>query len=341
MVYAGAQHEVVVGDFRPNAGLAKKESMGVGGGGFDRGGGTHLGTGNALVPQSQDEFARIERYAQLQSSVQGATGATLGELFEYNFPGAVTIKKNQSALLPFLQDSIEARKLLIYQENDGEHPVNAVEISNHTGKTLDGGPITVFDAGAYAGEALVETVKTGDKRLIGYAVDYGTRVTSAFGNSDSTVRQVSAANCSLLNIRVSQQRTRTYSIQNVDSKAKTIIVEQQGVNEYTVLSPTPLERTANAYRFEVDVPASGSKNLIVKQESIVGQTTAALDAPNDVLLAFVQNKRLVLPAAASVTSHRRSQNPNRRIGRRPRLRENQNPRSHRRTNPVASKHQQP
>ena len=44
-------------------------------------------------------------------------------------------------------------------------PTNAAELSNATGKTLDGGPITVYDAGAYAGEALVETLKTGDKRL--------------------------------------------------------------------------------------------------------------------------------------------------------------------------------
>ena len=41
----------------------------------------------------------------------------------------------------------------------GPHPMDAAEISNSTGKTLDGGPITVYDAGAYAGEALMETVQ--------------------------------------------------------------------------------------------------------------------------------------------------------------------------------------
>ena len=59
-----------------------------------------------------------------------------------------------------------------------QHPTNAAELTNSTGKTLDGGPITVFDGGAYAGEALVETLKTGDKRLISYAVDLGTRITT-------------------------------------------------------------------------------------------------------------------------------------------------------------------
>ncbi len=43
------------------------------------------------------------------------------------------------------------RKLLIYNERDGEHPVNAAEVVNNTGKTLDGGPITVYDGGASCG----------------------------------------------------------------------------------------------------------------------------------------------------------------------------------------------
>ena len=96
------------------------------------------------------------------------------------------MKKDESAMLPFLQQPIGARKLLIYSENYGEHPMNAAELTNSTGKTLDGGPITVFDAASYAGEALMTTLKAGDKRLISYAVDLGTRVTTQFDSSRET-----------------------------------------------------------------------------------------------------------------------------------------------------------
>ena len=59
------------------------------------------------------------------------------------------------------------------------NPRSAFEISNSTGKTLDGGPVTVYDDGVYAGEALFETLKAGDKRArSGYAVDLGTRVST-------------------------------------------------------------------------------------------------------------------------------------------------------------------
>jgi hypothetical protein len=224
------------------------------------------------------------------SSVTGATGATLGELFEYNFPGPVTIKKNQSAMLPFLQDKIAVRKLLIYKDGDGDHPVNAAEVTNSTNKTLDGGPITVYDDGAYAGEALVETFKAGDKRLIGYAVDYGTQITRDSDGADQLLREVSAHD-GVLRLRYAQRSTNTYNIKNVDSKAKTLIVQQNGT-DYKVLSPKPIERTANAYRFEVRIPANGSQELKVEQEKVVEQETAVTNATPDFLIEIIQNKEL-------------------------------------------------
>jgi hypothetical protein len=182
VVYAGSVDTV------PAAGVAGGVLGGVpetinsivAGSGGVMGGGTYLGksvkqfvANRTMAPKD----AILSEYAQLQaSSVEGATGTATGELFEYGFAGPVTIKKSQSAMLPFLQNKVSARKLLIYTQNDGEHPVNAAEITNNTAQTLEGGPITVFDCGSYAGEALFETVKAGDKRLIGYAVDYGTRV---------------------------------------------------------------------------------------------------------------------------------------------------------------------
>jgi hypothetical protein len=225
------------------------------------------------------------------SSVAGATGATLGELFEYNFAKPVTIKKNQSAMLPFLQDKVQARKLLIYTDRDGEHPVNAAELTNKTAKTLDGGPITVYDGGAYAGEALFETLKAGDKRLVGYAVDFGTRITSAFGGSIQSVREIHVKN-GTLQIKYAQHQTRNYDMKNVDAKAKTVIVQEDGVQQYTVISPKPIERTATAYRFEVKVPANGSQNLKVEQELTTFTSQALTNYTPDDLLIIVENRQL-------------------------------------------------
>jgi len=42
-------------------------------------------------------------------------------------PKPVTIRKDESAMLPFLQQPIEARKLLIYSDHSSQHPTNAAE----------------------------------------------------------------------------------------------------------------------------------------------------------------------------------------------------------------------
>ncbi len=249
VVYGGAV------PMAPGAGLNIQEQLGRGEG---HGGGGGVFRKNRPAPSPQTILSQNQSVEVTGSSlVAGATGATLGELFEYNFPGPVTIKKNQSAMLPFLQDKIAARKLLIYQPSDGDHPVNAAEVTNNTSKTLDGGPITVYDGGSYAGEALVETFKAGDKRLIGYAVDYGTLVTTDSGGGEKLLRQISA-NQGILTLRSAVRETTTYIIKNVDPKPKTLIVQQNGT-DYTVLSPKPIERTATAYRFEVHLPANGNQ----------------------------------------------------------------------------------
>ena len=70
----------------------------------------------------------------------------------------------------------------------------------------------------------METLKAGDKRLISYAVDLGTRITEAFGSKQAVVREIHA-NRGMLTTKLAAEETRTYTIRNVDQKAKTLIIE--------------------------------------------------------------------------------------------------------------------
>jgi hypothetical protein len=181
--------------------------------------------------------------AQPSTIVASASAGELGELFEYRIAQPVTIRKDESAMLPFLQQAIDSRKLLIYSDHSSQHPTNAAELTNSTGKTLDGGPITVYDGGAYGGEALMETLKAGDKRLISYAVDLGTRITEAFNSKAAVVREIHA-NRGMMTVKSAMEETRTYTIRNVDQKAKTLILEHPLRQGYTLLNQKPSEKTA-------------------------------------------------------------------------------------------------
>jgi hypothetical protein len=215
----------------------------------------------------------------------------LGELFEYSFSSPVSVKQGESAMLPFLQQKINTRKLLIYMESFGLHPLNAAEIANSTGKTLDGGPITVYDANTYAGEALVETLKAGDKRLITYGVDLGSRVTTAFDSSKANVREIHFAR-GVLTTRNAVQETKTYTINNVDPRRKTVIIEHKQRPGYKLLDGKPSETTADAYRFEVNVGGNATETFAVREERVYDQTLSISSITPDVIATYSQNKAL-------------------------------------------------
>jgi hypothetical protein len=220
-----------------------------------------------------------------------AEGRELGDLFEYRIAQPVTIRKNESAMLPFLQQTIEGRKLLIYSDHSSQHPTNAAELTNSSGKTLDGGPITVYDAGAYAGEALMETLKASDKRLISYGVDLGTRITEAFGSKGELVREIHASR-GILTTKFAAEETRTYTVRNVDQKAKTLIIEHPLRPGYTLLSQKPKEKTATNYRFELPLAAGATQEFVVNEERVYEQSIAVTNLNPDILVNYLQNRSL-------------------------------------------------
>ncbi len=221
----------------------------------------------------------------------GVVSRELGDLFEYSIGTPVTVKKNQSVMLPFLQQKITGRKLLIYSDSSMQNPFNAAELTNSTGKTLDGGPITVFDAGSYAGEALVETIKASDKRLINYAVDLGTRITTAFDSKAQLVREIHASR-GYLTARYSANETKTYTIRNVDAKAKTLIIEHPIRQQYNLLSAKPAETTAKAYRFELKLAPAGTEKFPVEEERVYANTVSISGLTPAQTLLFLENKSL-------------------------------------------------
>ncbi|MCZ2149003.1 MAG: hypothetical protein LC126_14655 [Bryobacterales bacterium] len=245
-----------------------------------------------MTAQTMSVIAAEPLRSEMTSTVAvEARGRELGDLFEYHFPAAVTVPKGQSAMLPFLQQKIDARKLLIYSNRSLENPMTASEITNSSGKTLDGGPITVYEGGAYAGEALMQTVKAGDKRLITYGVDLGTRITTALDSSRSLVREIHAGR-GILTLKTAMEETLTYTIRNVDAKAKTLIIEHPIRPQYKLLDVKPVETTATAYRFEVKLAPDGTEKFPVREERVYDQGLSITSLTPDQLLVYIRNKAL-------------------------------------------------
>ncbi len=243
---------------------------------------------DAITVEAAAPQMMMERVSNV--SVQ-TEGRDLGELFEYAFSQPVTVRRNQSAMLPFLQQPIDGRKLLIYSDRSQQNPRTAAELSNNTGKTLDGGPITVFDNNAYAGEALVETVKSGDKRLISYGVDLGTRVTTNIDSGNRRYLEFRATR-GTVTAKTGIEETTTYTIKNIDNRAKTLIIEHPLRSNYKILNQKPVETTASNHRFSVPLRPAANETFVVKEDYVHDEYLSVLSMTPDAIVAVAANRTM-------------------------------------------------
>ena len=107
-----------------------------------------------------------------------AQASDVGEMFRYAIATPVKLgSASKSAMLPIVNESVQGEKVSIYNEGShAKHPLNGLQLKNTTELHLMQGPITVFDDGAYAGDAQIQDLPPGTERLISYAMDLDTEV---------------------------------------------------------------------------------------------------------------------------------------------------------------------
>lgn len=197
-----------------------------------------------------------------------AQAIEVGEVFQYELEAPVSVERQRSAMLPILSSAIDGRRVSIYNASDSsEHPMRGVWITNSTNLQLMPGPISVFDNGAYAGDAQIGHVPAGDKRLLAYAVDLD--VAARQETEDKGITRKVRIVRGLIEQTILRRVTNSYFFDNKDkARDRAIIVEQAKINDWKLAAPEkPLEQTEGIYRFEVNVDAGKAAKLAVTQEN--------------------------------------------------------------------------
>jgi hypothetical protein len=203
---------------------------------------------------------------------QAAAGQArdLGDLFEYQLEQPVTIRKNQSALVPIVQARVDAEKVTLWSPSEGR-PVRALWLTNSSGLTLDGGSFNVLESNTFAGEGLVDPIKPGEKRLLSYAIDLGVLVDA---NHDTERQRVARAWIAhgLLTQTTELRERRTYTVRNEDVLSRDVVIEHpvRAGMKFATGSPQPVESTASFHRFRVT--AEPKKTTTLKIEEFQPQT---------------------------------------------------------------------
>ncbi len=110
---------------------------------------------------------------------QQADSARVEDFFEYKFPFPVRIASRQSALLPFLQKTVNVERLSIFNaRTDRGNPRLGARLENNTDIPFEAGPVTFFQDTRYAGEAVLDYMPRGEKSLVSYGVDYDIQISN-------------------------------------------------------------------------------------------------------------------------------------------------------------------
>jgi hypothetical protein len=224
----------------------------------------------------------------------------IGELFEYKIDQPVSIKRNSSALIPIVQSSIEGETASLYNARTlKQHPMSAVYLTNTTGLTLEGGPLTVIESNTYAGEALTARIKAGEKRFITYAVDVGSRVETKTEEEQQAAYQTEIINGEF-RVHYKQSKVTTYTLTNVSARPKTIYIEhpldKSDDKEWKLVNtPAPVETTENYRRFKEVIAANSTTEFKVTEELPDRDTYAITNVTPDNITIWVQGKYLSPP----------------------------------------------
>ena len=226
-------------------------------------------------------------------SVVGAQAGLLGDLFEYKLRDRVTIKKNQSALVPIVQTEISAEKVSLWNANLGmARPLRALWLTNSSPLVLDGGSFNVIDGGAFAGEGLIEALHPGEKRLISYAADLAMQVVVKSEGAPEKLTNVRVARGIM--IRTVQTRSKTtYTIRNEDSSPRSVVIEQPIRSGWKLAEDLkPAEETATAYRFRVEVKAKDSTDFVVEETTPRSSQVTVNNVTEKMIESFVLNQEV-------------------------------------------------
>ena len=269
-----------------------KAKRGIGGGvGAGSAGGFAGDSIRARYAASAPDAATI---ASARAAEQAAAQAReLGDLFEYKLKQPVTIRKNQSALVPILQSEIGAEKVSLWNEGSGTpRPLRALWITNSSGLTLDGGSFSVLEDETFSGEGLLDAIKPGEKRLLSYAADLGVRIEGRSENQSQPVTRVQITHGVLVQHSELREK-KIYTVRNEDTTARTVVIEHPRRTDYKLVPGLePAETVAGFYRYRLVVEPKKTAELAVEEVRQLDTRYALTNLTDDQISFFLQQKTI-------------------------------------------------
>jgi hypothetical protein len=187
------------------------------------------------------------------------------DFFEYSLSQPVTIHKNESAMVPILQQDLPAEHVTLWSRNN-PRPLRAVWLENKSKLTLDSGSFSIFESGEFAGEGLLDPIHPGERRLLSYAADQAMRVKITDQQSRRTLHHLQVHK-GLVIENYMDVASVTYSANNTGEEDRVVLVEHPRHTQGWSLDEgvKAAETTPDLYRFRIPVKPHSTEKLEVRE----------------------------------------------------------------------------
>jgi hypothetical protein len=252
--------QMVAGAPQGGFGVAGMEGMGGSGGGVIANGANVAGVGSG-----SGYGGGVYRASDVMQAGDVSTNA-FDDFFEYALTQPVTIHKNESAMVPILQQELPASHVTVWSDSHPT-PLRAIWLENTSKLTLDSGSFSIFESGEFAGEGLLDPIHPGEKRLLSYAIDQAVKVRRGDFSQTRTLHHVAMHEGVLVETTSSVIDT-TYTVTNAGDETRAVIVEHNRQPRAELVSDEKsAETTATTYRFRMAVEPHKSVDLHVRERA--------------------------------------------------------------------------
>jgi len=189
------------------------------------------------------------------------------DFFDYSLAAPVTIHKNESAMVPILQQELPAEHVTLWSPNN-RLPLRAVWLQNKSKLTLDSGSFSIFESGEFAGEGLLDPIHPGEKRLLSYAIDQAMKVHANQLDGSRRVHRLAIRKGSIVETFMNVQGM-AYTATNSGDEDRAVLIEHPrhtGVEGWTLDGDLKAaETTPTAYRLRLSVKSHTTEKVEVRE----------------------------------------------------------------------------
>ena len=210
------------------------------------------------------------REAMARSATALVQGRELGALYAYDALTPVTVPDGQAALINIVNRKVKGRDVFLFRNEYGnEPPFRAVLFQNTDASALEGGPITLYVDGTFAGEGFLGRIAKGATTFVPYARESGFKVNRNTTNITAEARLVTIID-GRITVEARREHKRTYNVSSErDSESLVYIKMRRTSGTKLIDPPKDLIRSGDEIYLPIHVPAKKEVAVTLVEQSPV------------------------------------------------------------------------